>query len=79
MIRVPLALPMSERPHRKTMLKNPITIELLFTTYNFINTITIYFDINISPAEVEVVITTIMIHTTIFHVDDLACIEFCNQ
>ena len=85
-IRVPVALPMSERPYRKAMVTNfffrkikALAVDSVFISANLVSTIAAYFNFNTSPAEDEATAAAETIHDSVFYVGNLTGLGFQNQ
>ena len=85
-IRVPTALPMSEKPHRKATVANiffrkikALLLESDFSSADQVATIATYFDFNTESAEIESTAAADKIHDAFFRVENLIGLGFRNQ
>ena len=85
-IRVPTALPMSEKPYRKAMVADiffrkikALALESDFSSADLVVTFATYFDFNTGSAEIESVAAANKIHDAVFCVENLIGLGFRNQ
>ena len=84
-IRVPSAIPMLEKPYRKSMVADlffrkvkALAVDSAFSSADLVATIATYFDFNTSSAEIEAATAAERIRAAVFQVEYLTGLGFRN-